>query len=161
MKREPNQPDQRETLSVSVSTVEACVAAASPTIVLSAEARASFTLRGLLSEREPKHRVVANFRRCDAPMQVGGRVFPKGRRGLSAWVNLPPVVFADALVMALSGQLTLLELTTEKLRRNTGAVLAARFVTRELRSDDPIACLKGGADAVRKNPAAGGPTAGP
>lgn len=161
MKREPHQPDHPEDkLHVSISTVGACLGCASPTVELTHAERTSLTCRGeLVPARKPKRGVVVIVRRCDAHMPVGGRVFPEGRL-LNVYVNLPPAFFADALVMALSGQFTLLELTTEKLRRNIGAVLAARFVTHELTSHGTTAGFKGGDDVILKNLAAGGPRAG-
>jgi hypothetical protein len=147
MKREPHQRNHgREQLAVSISTVEACVGAASPPI----DEATSLTLRGeLLPARKPKRYMVVTVRRCYPGSAVTGRVFPKGR-ALNAWINLPPVFFADALTLALSGGLRLLELTTGKLRRNAGEILAARFVTRDLRSYEPV-----DGNAIRENPAIG------
>jgi|ERR1051326_4475635 hypothetical protein len=138
MKREPRQRDRgREKVAVSISTVEACVGAASPPIQLFRDEATSLVLRGeLLPARKPKQYIVVTVRRWDPGTRVCGQLFPKGR-ALNAWINLPPVFFADALTLALSGGLRLLELTTEKLRRNAGEILAARFVTRDLRNHDP------------------------
>jgi hypothetical protein len=156
MKREPHQRHQRrDKLAVSISTVEACVGAASPPIQLFHDETTSLALRGeLLPPRKTKRYIVVTVRRCDPGTQVCGQVFPKGR-ALNAWINLPPVFFTDALTLALSGGLRLLELTTEKLRRNAGEILAARFVTRDLRSHDRGGC-NGSGNAIRENPAIGG-----
>ena len=134
MKREPHQCNRgREQVAVSISAVEACIGAASPPI----EEATSLTLRGeLLPARKPKRHIVVTVRRCYPGSAVTGRVFPKGR-ALNAWINLPPVFFGDALTLALSGKLRLLELTTEKLQRDAGEVFAARFVTRDLGSHGP------------------------
>jgi hypothetical protein len=70
-------------------------------------------------------------RRCDMP--VGGRVFRDGPV-LNVLLNLPPVRFADVLVLALSGKLAVVDVTTEKLRGDIGAVIGARFATGELSS---------------------------
>jgi hypothetical protein len=66
-------------------------------------------------------------------MPVAGRVFSDGLV-LNVLVNLPPVRFADVLVLALSGKIAAIDVTTEKLRRDIGAVFGARFATGEIRS---------------------------
>jgi hypothetical protein len=133
MKRERGQPLLAgEKLQVLVCGIEARLACASPPIQLVHDEATSLTLRGeLLPARKPKRHIVVTVR-CSYPgAAVSGRVLTKGRT-LDAWVNLPPVFFTDALSIALSGQLRLLELGTEKLTRGGGAVLTVSFVTREL-----------------------------
>jgi hypothetical protein len=53
------------------------------------------------------------------------------------WVNLPSALFSDVLILAMSGGLSSIELTTEKLRRDMGDVFGIRFATGELRSSHP------------------------
>jgi hypothetical protein len=64
-------------------------------------------------------------------MPLGGRVFPDGPV-LNVLVNLPPSLFADVLVLALSGKLAAVDVTTEKLRNDIGAVLGTHFSTGEV-----------------------------
>jgi len=156
MKREPDQPSRAgDKLHVSISGIEARLACASPPMSPAHEQATSLAFRGaLLPACKPKRDILVTVRRCDPGTRVCGRVFPKGR-ALNAWINLPPVFFADALTMALSGGLRLLELTTEKLRRNAGEILAVRFVTRDLQSHDPTGGFKGSGAAIREGPAVG------
>jgi hypothetical protein len=65
-------------------------------------------------------------------MPVGGRVYRAGGV-LNAWVNLPLAPFSDVLTLAMSGALSSIELTTEKLQRDTGDLLGLRFSTGQVR----------------------------
>jgi hypothetical protein len=64
-------------------------------------------------------------------MAVGGRIYFQGQV-LNVWLNIPPGPFSDVLTLAMSGQLSRIELMTEKLRGYTGAVFGARFATGEI-----------------------------
>jgi hypothetical protein len=132
MKRAPSKRDlPRQTLTVSVSTVSACMEAVRPPGALSAHGN-SLTIRGeLTTARIRKRPIILSVRRSDMP--AGGRIYPQ-RRVLNSWLNVPPAPFSDVLTLALSGELSTIELTTEKLRRDTGEVFGARFVTDEIRS---------------------------
>ena len=121
----------RQTLAVSVNTVSACMNAADPAVKLSGEPLA-LTFRGeLVTARKSKRPIVVVVRKRDMP--VGGRVYPE-RSVLNAWVNLPSVRFSDLLMLAMSGVLSRIELTTEKLQRDSGDVFGVRFVTGEVQS---------------------------
>jgi hypothetical protein len=127
MKRaRPKRDLPRQTLAVSVNTVSACMNAAHPTAGLSGEPL-SLTFQGELSTaRKSKRAIVVVVRKRD--MSLGGRVYPQ-RRVLNVWVNLPSVRFSDVLVMAMAGAISSIELTTEKLQRDTGEVFGVRFAT--------------------------------
>lgn len=127
------QPDQ--TFGVSVSTVTACADAVHPPLLRTRGATTSLTLRGELTSAPVRRKrpVVVIVRRSYHGAPVGGRVFPEGSV-LNVLVNLPPCLFADALALGLSGQLAAVEVTTEKLKHDMGAVFGVRFATGELRS---------------------------
>src|SRR5262249_22633685 len=132
MKRAPSKRNlPRQTLAISAGAVSACMNAADPASRLSGE-QPSPTFHGELSGRRKINRsIVVVVRKGDMP--VGGRVYP-GRRVLNVWVSLPSVHFSDVLVMAVSGGLSSIELTTEKLQRDTGEVFAVRFATGKVQS---------------------------
>jgi hypothetical protein len=132
MKRAPSKRDlPRQTLAISVSTVSACMNAAHPAAELPGEPL-SLTFRGELSgARKSKRAMIVVVRMRDMP--VGGRVYPE-RSVLNAWVNLPSVRFSDLLILAMSGALSSIELTTEKLQRDAGEVFGVRFATGEIQS---------------------------
>jgi hypothetical protein len=117
----------RQTLAVSVNTVSASTEAVMPGIGLSPGETAALTFQGFLKTGRRRSRpIVITVRQRNMP--VGGRVYPAGRV-LNAWVNLPPAPFSDVLTLAMSGVLSSIQLTTEKLRRDMGDVFAARFTT--------------------------------
>jgi hypothetical protein len=121
----------RQTLAVSVSTVSACMNAAHPTAGLSGEPL-SLTFQGELSTaQKTKRPIVVVVRKRD--MSLGGRVYPQ-RRVLNAWVNLPSVHFSEVLILAMSGGVSSIELTTEKLQRDSGEVFGVRFATGQVQS---------------------------
>lgn len=130
MKRAPSKRDlPRQTLTVSVSTVSACMEAVRPPGALSVHGN-SLTIRGeLTTARTRKRPIILSVRRSDMP--ASGRIYPQ-RRVLNSWLNIPPAPFSDVLTLAMSGELSTIELTTEKLRRDTGAVFGVRFATGEL-----------------------------
>jgi hypothetical protein len=144
MKRAPAKRDlPRQTLTVSVSTVSACMEAVRPPGALSAHGN-SLTIRGeLTTARIRKRPIILSVRRSDMP--AGGWVYLE-RQVLNVWLNVPPGPFSDVLTLAMSGELSSVELTTEKLRRDTGAIFGARFTTDEIRSiasDSIHPCLTG------------------
>ena len=144
MKRAPTKRDlPRQTSIVSVTTVSACMDAAPPPGVLSVQGN-SLTIRGeMTTARRRKRPIVVSVRRSDMP--VGGRVYLQ-RQVLNVWLNVPPGPFSDVLTLAMSGELSSVELTTEKLRRDTGAIFGARFTTDEIKSttsDSIHPCLTG------------------
>jgi hypothetical protein len=121
----------RQTLVVSIQTVTACMNASDPAAGLSGEPL-SLTFRGELgSSGKSKRPIVIAVRKRD--MLMGGRVYPD-RRVLNVWVNLPSAQFSDVLTMAMSGALSSVELTTEKLQRDTGDVFGVRFATGEVQA---------------------------
>jgi hypothetical protein len=90
----------------------------------------TLTFRGELSRgRNSERPIVISVRKRNMP--VGGRVYPD-RRVLNVWVNLPSAQFSDVLMMAMSGALSSVELTTEKLQRDTGDVFGVRFATGDI-----------------------------
>jgi hypothetical protein len=126
-KRDP----PRQTLTVSVSTVSACMEAVCPPGALSAHAN-SLTIRGeLTAARIRKRPIILSVRRSGMP--AGGRIYSQNRV-LNSWLNVPPASFSDVLTLAMSGELSIIELTTEKLRHDEGEVFGARFTTAELRN---------------------------
>jgi hypothetical protein len=121
----------RQALVVSVSTVSGGMHAVQPGVGLVPQ-ETSLTFRGeLTTPRKSKRPIVISVRQRAMP--VGGRVYPGGRV-LNVWVNLPPTLFSDLLTLGMSGALSSIELTTEKLRRDMGDVLGVRFATGELRN---------------------------
>jgi hypothetical protein len=92
----------------------------------------SLTFRGeLRTTQKSKRAMIVVVRLRDMP--VGGRVYPE-RSVLNAWVNLPSVRFSDLVTLAMSGALSSIELTTEKLQRDSGEVFGVRFVTGQVQS---------------------------
>lgn len=132
MKRAPSKRSlPRQRLAVSVDTLSACIDAARPPGILSGEGN-SLTIRGeLTTARRKKRSIIVSVRRSDMP--VGGRVYPH-RGVLNGWVNVPPTPFSNMLILAMSGSLSSIELTTEKLQRDTGEVFGVRFATGEVQS---------------------------
>jgi hypothetical protein len=127
----PKRDLPRQSLAISVNTVSACMNAADPAAKLSGETL-SLTFQGELSTAgKSKRPIVVVVRKRDMP--VGGRVYPQ-RRVLNVWLNLSSVHFSDVLTMALSGALSSIELTTEKLQRDAGDVFGVRFTTGEIQS---------------------------
>jgi hypothetical protein len=127
----PKRALPRQALVVSVSTVSGGMHAVQPGVGLVPQ-ETSLTFRGeLTTPRKSKRPIVINVRQRAMP--VGGRVYPGGRV-LNVWVNLPPTLFSVLLTLAMSGALSSIEFTTEKLRRDMGDVLGVRFATGELRN---------------------------
>jgi hypothetical protein len=132
MKRAPSKRDlPRQTLAVSVNTVSACMNAAHPTAGLSGEPL-SLTFQGELSRaRKNKRAIVIIVRKRD--MSLGGQIYTQ-RGVLNAWINLPSARFLEILILAMSGGLSKIELTTEKLRRDSGEIFGIRFATGQVQS---------------------------
>jgi hypothetical protein len=115
-------------------------------VLLSGESL-SLTFQGELNTgRKTRRRpIIVAVRKRDMPF--GGRIYPQ-RGVLNAWINLPPVHFREVLIMAMSGALATIELTTAKLQRDTGDISDVRFATSQVQNThEPSGMRKGSREA--------------